>query len=105
MKKPACLIASLLTVCSAASLAQDKVSGWNFGPLPCVSYSSDLGFQYGLCADVFYYGDGSLFPEYEHRFYIEASRYTKGQTLLHAQYDKQASYSGGQSHRGGELSV
>ncbi len=88
MKKPTyLLIASLLTVCSVASMAQDKVSGWNFGPLPCVSYNSDLGFQYGLCADVFYYGDGSLFPEYEHRFYVEASRYTKGQTLLHAQYD------------------
>lgn len=65
----------------------NKVSGWNIGPLPCVSYSSDLGFQYGVCADAFYYGDGSRFPEYEHRFYIEASRYTKGQTLLHGQYD------------------
>lgn len=80
----------LLAVClafSAALKAEDKVSGWNIGPLPCVSYNSDLGFQYGVCADVFYYGDGSLFPDYLHRFYVEASRYTKGQTLLHAQYD------------------
>lgn len=67
--------------------AQDTVTGWNIGPLPCVSYNSDLGFQYGVCADVFYYGDGTMFPDYMHRFYVEASRYTKGQTLLHAQYD------------------
>ena len=86
MKKPTSLIVGLLAMCTAA-WAEDKVSGWNIGPLPCVSYNSDLGFQYGVCADAFYYGDGSLFPEYEHRFYVEASRYTKGQTLLHAQYD------------------
>lgn len=86
MKKVFICAVGLVALCAEAS-AQEKVCGWNIGPLPCVSYNSDLGFQYGVCADVFYYGDGSLFPEYEHRFYVEASRYTKGQTLLHAQYD------------------
>ncbi len=86
MRKVFICAAGLVALCAGAS-AQEKVSGWNVGPLPCVSYNSDLGFQYGVCADAFYYGDGSLFPEYEHRFYVEASRYTKGQTLLHAQYD------------------
>lgn len=85
--KKCVLTFSLLALAVCGLKAQDKVTGWNIGPLPCVSYSSDLGFQYGVCADVFYYGDGSLFPDYEHRFYVEASRYTKGQTLLHAQYD------------------
>ena len=59
--------------------------GWNFGPLPCVGYNSDLGFQYGICADIFNYK--GVFPDYRQRFYVEASRYTKGQTLLHAQFD------------------
>ncbi len=86
MKRLVCILVVILSFYLGAG-AQEKVSGWNIGPLPCVSYNSDLGFQYGVCADVFYYGDGSLFPEYEHRFYVEASRYTKGQTLLHAQYD------------------
>ena len=86
MRKVFICAAGLVALCAGTS-AQEKVSGWNVGPLPCVSYNSDLGFQYGVCADAFYYGDGSLFPEYEHRFYVEASRYTKGQTLLHAQYD------------------
>ena len=84
----ACLGAFLFFATGAfCQSSSEKVSGWNIGPLPCVSYNSDLGFQYGVCADVFYYGDGSLFPEYEHRFYLELSRYTKGQTIVHGQYD------------------
>ena len=59
--------------------------GWNIGPLPCVGYNSDLGFQYGICADIFNYKD--VFPDYRQRYYVEASRYTKGQTLFHAQMD------------------
>jgi len=59
--------------------------GWNFGPLPCISYNSDLGFQYGVCADIFNYK--GVFPDYRQRFYVEASRYTGGQTLAHAQFD------------------
>ncbi|MBQ9583642.1 MAG: BamA/TamA family outer membrane protein [Bacteroidales bacterium] len=75
-----------LAVCPAAFAGeQEKVEGWNFGVLPCVSYNSDLGLQYGVCADIFNYSD--LFPDYRQRMYVEASRYTKGQTLLHAQFD------------------
>jgi Hemolysin activation/secretion protein len=69
----------------AAQPEEIKKTGWNFGPLPCVGYNSDLGFQYGVCADIFHYKD--IFPDYRQRFYVEASRYTKGQTLLHAQMD------------------
>ncbi|MGM9788603.1 MAG: BamA/TamA family outer membrane protein [Candidatus Cryptobacteroides sp.] len=85
MKK--CVLLALCLLAASNLKADDSVKGWNIGPLPCVSYNSDLGFQYGICADIFNYGDGKLFPEYYHRFYVEASRYTKGQTLLHAQYD------------------
>jgi len=60
-------------------------NGWNFGPLPCISYNSDLGFQYGICADIFNYK--GVFPDYKQRIYVEASRYTKGQTLFHGQID------------------
>jgi len=62
-----------------------KKDGWNLGPLPCVTYNSDLGLQYGICADIFNYK--GVFPDYRDRFYVELSRYTKGQTLVHAQYD------------------
>lgn len=75
------------TVTSALAEKPEEIkkNGWNFGPLPCVGYNSDLGFQYGICADIFNYK--GVFPDYRHRFYAEVSRYTKGQTLLHVQMD------------------
>ena len=86
MKRFLLLTALLLTLTTAAKAGEEeKVEGWNFGVLPCVSYNSDLGLQYGICADIFNYAD--LFPDYRQRMYVEASRYTKGQTLLHAQFD------------------
>ena len=78
--------AAVLSVLPAFAGGDEIVKdGWNFGPLPCVSYNSDLGFQYGVCADIFNYK--GVFPDYRQRIYLEASRYTKGQTLLHAQFD------------------
>ena len=89
MKLRHTLIAALAAVLSVlpAFAGGDEIvkDGWNFGPLPCVSYNSDLGFQYGVCADIFNYK--GVFPDYRQRIYLEASRYTKGQTLLHAQFD------------------
>ena len=84
------LFTGLLLSLFVSAFAEDESKeivkdGWNFGPLPCVGYNSDLGFQYGICADIFNYK--GVFPDYRQRFYVEASRYTKGQTLLHAQFD------------------
>ena len=89
--KSIALIFSLLII-SEFSIAQDvtqqKVKkGWNFGPLPAVSYNSDLGFQYGALCDIFYFGDGSKFPAYVHKFNVEVSHYTKGSGVYHFFYD------------------
>lgn len=84
------LIAGALALCiglAATAQTEENVGPWNFGVLPAVSYNSDLGFQYGICADIFHYAD--LYPNYKERMYVEASRYTKGQTLLHAQFDSE----------------
>ncbi|MBQ2247646.1 MAG: BamA/TamA family outer membrane protein [Tidjanibacter sp.] len=85
------LTSILLTLCFAnVAFAQkgDKVkTGWNFGPLPAVSYNSDLGFQYGAMCDIFYFGDGSTYPTYLHKFNVELSHYTKGETIAHMFYD------------------
>jgi hypothetical protein len=56
--------------------------GWNFGPLPVVGFDSDLGFQYGLCCDIFNYGDGTHYPSYDYKVNVEASTYTKGSSVL-----------------------
>ncbi|MDR0763745.1 MAG: BamA/TamA family outer membrane protein [Bacteroidales bacterium] len=62
--------------------------GWNFGPFPAVGYISDLGFQVGALCDIFYYGDGSKYPEYLHKMNVEVSFYTGAKTLVvHGFYD------------------
>ena len=70
-------------------------TGWNFGPFPAISYNSDLGFQYGALCDIFYYGDGSQYPDYRHKFNVEVSRYTKGEMLAHIFYDSKYLLPGG----------
>ena len=90
MKRTIAIITSLLVTVSAfcAGDKDEKVkTGWNFGFVPAVSYNSDLGFQYGINADIYNYGDGSIFPRYKHKFSTEVSRYTKGMTRLHLFYD------------------
>ena len=66
------------------TLSENEIikTGWNFGPLPVVGFDSDLGFQYGLCCDIFNYGDGSRYPSYDYKVNVEASRYTKGSSIL-----------------------
>ncbi|MDR2929118.1 MAG: outer membrane protein assembly factor [Cytophagaceae bacterium] len=78
------LFISLTTV---AAQEKEPKKGWNLGPLPAVGYNSDLGFQYGALCAFFYYGDGSYFPDYKHKFHIEASQYTKGSGMFHFFYD------------------
>ncbi|MBO7300239.1 MAG: BamA/TamA family outer membrane protein [Tidjanibacter sp.] len=81
----------LLLACATLSMgasAQEKIkTGWNLGPLPAISYNSDLGFQYGALCDFFYFGDGSTYPTYLHKFNVELSHYTKGETIAHMFYD------------------
>ena len=91
MKKHILILLALLMVSGA--YAQEKKAkkekiyndkgeiikqGWNFGPLPVVGFDADLGFQYGVCCDIFNYGDGRHYPRYDYKFNVEASRYTKG---------------------------
>lgn len=81
-------ILALATPGFKAAAASDEVkTGWNLGPLPAVSYSSDKGFQYGVCCDFYYFGDGSTYPEYKHKFATEISHFTKGDTRAHIFYD------------------
>ena len=86
------LLTTLLTLATLwGASAQEKSekikTGWNLGPLPAVSYNSDLGFQYGALCDFFYFGDGSTYPTYLHKFNVELSHYTKGETIAHMFYD------------------
>lgn len=62
-------------------------TGWTFGILPSVAYDADKGFQYGLLANVYDFGDGSIYPEYFHSLYFEAAYTTKRSGLFRFAYD------------------
>ncbi len=87
MKKFIVILAALAPLVVSAQEKKDVKTGWNFGPLPAIGYNSDLGFQLGALCDIYYYGDGSVYPDYRHKFNIEASYYFKGSGVLHLFYD------------------
>ncbi len=61
--------------------------GWTFGVLPSVAFDADLGFQYGALTNIYYFGDGSTYPEYLHSFYAEAAYTTKHFGIFRFSYD------------------
>lgn len=83
MKKNCLLLAALFLSLSVMAQKEEIIkTGWNFGPLPVVGFDSDLGFQYGLCCDIFNYGNGTNYPQYDYKINVEASTYTKGSSIL-----------------------
>lgn len=64
-----------------------RKTGFAYGALPAVAYDNDLGFQYGVLTNLYWYGDGSNYPRYNHSLYLEVSRYVAGTMLARAYYD------------------
>lgn len=69
------------------SLGRKIKTGWNFGVLPSVAYDADYGFQGGLLGNVYFYGDGSQYPEYIHSIYVEGAYTTKHHGIFRVNYD------------------
>ena len=90
MKK---LIASLVLIAAVVSAAaqekeKEMKTGWSFGVLPTATFSVDNGFQAGAFGDVYYYGDGSTYPDPLHKISWEASYFTKSHRMrLYLAYD------------------
>ena len=53
MKRLMTLVLLLAAVCSASAQEEIKKTGINFGPLPAIGYSSDLGWHYGALTDIY----------------------------------------------------
>ena len=98
MKKYILLILTALLTVSVQAAKKEKVqqvdslgrkikTGWNFGALPSVAFDADLGFQGGALANIYYYGDGSQYPEYIHSLYAEAAYTTKNYGIFRVNYD------------------
>ena len=84
-------ISALLILAACAQLnAQNKEiikTGLNFGPLPAVAFDADKGFQVGAILQIYDYGDGHNYPNYNSKTYLEYSYFTKGSQLIQARYD------------------
>jgi len=84
-------ITAVLLLISCTIHAQDKKeitkTGWNLGPLPAIAYDADKGFQVGAILQLFDYGDGTVYPNYKSKAYMEFSYFTKGSMLIQARYD------------------
>jgi len=65
------------TIDSTASESMAK-TGWNFGVLPALGYDSNLGLLYGGIINLFDYGNGERYPDYNHNIYFQLSAYTQG---------------------------
>lgn len=77
----------MLVSAQEQSQPDDVVTGWSFGVFPTVSYSNTLGFQYGVYSNVFYYGDGTSYPDPLHKFSFEASHFTEGRSRFYLALD------------------
>lgn len=91
MKKLTITLIIMLLALGASAQKKEKIynekgeiikRGWNFGPLPVVGFNSDMGFQYGVCLDIFNYGDGSKYPGYDFKINFEVSTYTRGSSIF-----------------------
>jgi len=73
---------------STSSKKEEKVkTGFNLGGVPVVAYDSDIGFKYGALLNLYWYGDGSRYPQYDHSLYLEWSRTTKGNGINQITYE------------------
>jgi hypothetical protein len=98
MKRIFLLISAVVVAMSISATKKEKVqqvdslgrkikTGWNFGVLPSVAFDADLGFQGGALTNIYYYGDGSQYPEYIHSLYAEAAYTTKNYGIFRVNYD------------------
>ena len=69
---------------------QKVKTGFGFAALPAIAYDTDIGFLYGVIGTLYHYGDGSKYPLYNHKVYLEWSRTTKGTGKNVFQYDNRS---------------
>ena len=46
------------------TLVEHTKTGYNFGALPLVGFSTDVGVLYGIIFNIFNYHDGKIYPKY-----------------------------------------
>ena len=81
------LITALIPLGVKGADADDSTAkqGWSVNPVPAMAYDSDFGVMVGGFLDINYYG--GLYPNYRHRFCLEALAYSKHASFYMFQYD------------------
>ncbi|GAH65123.1 unnamed protein product, partial [marine sediment metagenome] len=93
MKQSIHLILAIMLAVPTGILAQEEdsvktiKSGFIPGGTPAVAYDTDLGFLYGIIFNMYFYGDGSRYPKFDHSIYMEFSQTTKGSDKYIIRYD------------------
>mgnify|MGYP003313928637 CR=1 FL=1 len=89
MRKYSVIIVLAMAVSLSAQAQKKDIikTGINLGPLPVVAYDADKGLQLGAILNIFDYGDGTPYPNYDSKWYFEASFFTKGSSLFQVMYD------------------
>lgn len=77
----------LIVECNSSTVVAKPKKVWTFGTLSALSYDSDLGFQYSALVNLYDYGKGTSYPEYNHSLFFELSTYTKGTFIARFRYD------------------
>jgi len=96
MKKIILITLSLMLASAAHAQKEGEIvkTGLNFGPLPAIAFDADKGFQYGALLQIFNYGNGENYPNYNSKMYMEYSRFTKGSQLIQFRYDDKTLFPG-----------
>ena len=82
-----CVLTTIAVAASAQETEKEMKTGWTLSALPCATYSSDMGFQYGAFGDIYNYGNGNTYPDPLHKISWEVSHFTKGRTRFYLAYD------------------
>jgi len=63
--------------------------GLSFGVIPVLSYDADLGYRYGGVFNIFDYGKGSKYPDYEQYLFLRFTNSTKGTSQAQLLFDSE----------------
>ena len=66
---------------------ENTKSGWRIGVMPAFSYNNDMGFLLGVLTQVYDYGDGTVYPNYRHKFMANVNIYSRGAKQVSLDYD------------------
>jgi len=77
----------LLALGLSARAQEAPKTGWEYVPLPNLGYNTDLGLSLGAFCDFFYYGDGTIYPNFLHHGGISGTYSTKGSWYLHGYFE------------------